>query len=186
MNSETIDARLRERLDPHVNALVDGSSTEYDILPAVLSSILNKQSSLSNNQTDLANLVHSQSGELKVSRESSQETLIEITNAISDLRVSQSDLIDIKFGDLKLQQDTSFQEVSNALNELRISQSYLADVKFGDLKLQHDASFQEVSDALTGLNGLISGLLKQQNSLESALLLAQKDVCQFERFLYQI
>lgn len=174
MNLETIDARLKERLDPHINALVDGSSTEYDILPAVLSTILNKQSSLINDQTDLANLLHSQSGELKVSHESSQKILIEIINLINGLVVSQSDLADVKLGGLKLQQDASFQGVSNAINELGVSQSNLVDVKFGDLKLQHDASFQEVSDALTGLNELISGLLKQQNSLESALLLAQE------------
>ena len=89
--------------------------------------------------------------------------------------VSQSDLADVNFGGLKLQQDAYFQGVSNAINELGVSQSNLVDVKFGDLKLQHDASFQEVSNALTGLNELISGLLKQQNSLESALILAQEE-----------
>ncbi|MGZ3814825.1 MAG: hypothetical protein ACXVA0_24035 [Mucilaginibacter sp.] len=142
MNLETIDSRLREKLDPHVSALVDGSSTEYDIFPAVLSTILNKQLSLINNQTNLANLVDSQLEELKVSRDSNQEALIEINNSINELRAIQNNINDVKFGDLKLQQDTSFQEVSNAL---------------------------------TGLNELISGILKQQNSLEGSLLVAQEE-----------
>jgi len=138
MNLETIDAKLRERLDPHVNALLNGSSTEYDILPAVFSVILNKQSSLIDSQNNIANSINYQSGELKSSHESDQETLIKIISLINN----QNDIFDVKLGDFKLQQDTDFKEILNSL---------------------------------TGINELISGLLKKQDSLESALLLAQNE-----------
>ena len=118
MNSTRVDEKLREKLEPHVEAIVDGSSTEYYVFPAILSTILNKQALLIQNQSDFANLIYSHTGELKVFRESNQESLAEIIRYINELKISQEHLVDLKFADLKIQQEKNIQVILNQQKSL--------------------------------------------------------------------
>lgn len=115
MDMEIIDTKIREKLEPHLEAMAKGAGTEYDILPTVLLTLVNKQADILGFQVNSENITHKQLDNLNGILDVNNSLQSEILIKINELNDKQEELSGIYFMGLKSSQEAGLKDILDCI-----------------------------------------------------------------------